>query len=130
MVKYHGARLTSTYAAIADPTRRAILRRLAGGEASISELAAPFEMTLPAISKHLRVLEDAGLLARRKEGRSWHCRLVAGPLQDAKQWLDFYEKFWTSQIDSANSYLRELQQQAPKPAAKAAVTTNRTRKKK
>ncbi len=108
MVKYHGIRLNHTFSVLADPTRRAILRRLASGEATISELAEPYQMSLPAISKHLRVMEDAGLLQRRKEGRSWRCRLVAEPLKEALEHLTFYQRFWSGQLDSVAEYLAEL----------------------
>jgi DNA-binding transcriptional ArsR family regulator len=107
MVNYSTASLDSTFAALADPTRRAILARLAQGEATVTELAAPFQVSLPAISKHLRVLEQAGLLAREKEGRMHRCRLVAQPMQHAATWLTNYQQFWAGQFDSLANYLEE-----------------------
>jgi DNA-binding transcriptional ArsR family regulator len=101
--------LNITFAALADPTRRAILARLASGEASVTELAEPFEMSLPAISKHLKVLERAGLIARGREAQWRPCRLAAGPLKDASDWLDHYRRFWDESFDRLEEYLRELQ---------------------
>jgi DNA-binding transcriptional ArsR family regulator len=101
--------LNITFAALADPTRRAILARLASGEASVTELAEPFEMSLPAISKHLKVLERAGLIARGREAQWRPCRLAAGPLKDAADWLDHYRRFWDETFDRLEDYLRELQ---------------------
>src|ERR1700745_1657694 len=101
--------LTSTFAAPGDPPRRAILARLASGEASVTELAEPFEMSLPAISKHLKVLERAGLIARGREAQWRPCRLAAGPLKDASDWLDHYRRFWDETFDRLEDYLRELQ---------------------
>ena len=103
-------RLSSTFAALADPTRRAILARLAGGEASVTELAKPFEMSLPAVSKHLKVLERAGLIARGREAQWRPCRLEARPLKDADEWLERYRQHWEESFDRLNDYLRELQQ--------------------
>jgi DNA-binding transcriptional ArsR family regulator len=101
--------LDSTFAALADPTRRAILTRLASGEASVTELAAPFEMTLPAVSKHLKVLERAGLIARSRDAQWRPCRLKAAPLRDAAAWVDHYRQFWEESFDRLDDYLRELQ---------------------
>ena len=101
--------LNITFAALADPTRRAILARLASGEASVTELAEPFQMSLPAISKHLKVLERAGLIARGREAQWRPCRLAAGPLKDASDWLDHYRRFWDESFDRLEDYLRELQ---------------------
>jgi DNA-binding transcriptional ArsR family regulator len=101
--------LNITFAALADPTRRAILARLASGEASVTELAEPFEMSLPAISKHLKVLERAGLIARGREAQWRPCRLAAGPLKDAANWLEHYRRFWDESFDRLEDYLRELQ---------------------
>lgn len=98
MVKYSPARLDDTFFALADPIRRAILARLAHGELSVSELAQPFDVSLPAISKHLRVLERAGLLAGVRDGRVYRCRLAAGPLRDAAEWIDRYRGFWERQF--------------------------------
>src|SRR5471032_3208684 len=92
-------RLNATFAALADPTRRAILARLSTGEASVTELAEPFEMSLPAISKHLKVLEKAGLIARGREAQWRPCRLEAGPLRDAAGWLENYRRFWEGSLD-------------------------------
>jgi DNA-binding transcriptional ArsR family regulator len=102
-------RLTSTFAALADPTRRAILARLVAGEASVSELAEPFEMSLPAVSKHLKVLERAGLIRRGREAQWRPCRLTAGPLKDVADWVEHYRRFWTESFDRLDIYLRELQ---------------------
>src|SRR5690242_1602104 len=102
-------RLDATFAALADPTRRAILARLARGEASVTELAAPFDMSLPAISKHLKVLERAGLIARSRDAQSRPCRLQARPLEQAAQWLERYRAFWEESFDRLDDYLRELQ---------------------
>src|SRR6187549_3759719 len=96
--------LSTTFGALADPTRRAILARLARGEATVTELAQPFQVSLPAISKHLRVLEAAGLLARQKQGRIHRCRLVAAPLHDAAQWLLFHERLWEGTFDSLAAF--------------------------
>jgi DNA-binding transcriptional ArsR family regulator len=93
----HEAVLSDTFAALADPTRRAILARLRAGEASVGELAHPFRMSLPAISKHLRVLERAGLLERRRQGRRRRCRLVARPMREAAAWINRYRRFWEQQ---------------------------------
>src|SRR5574341_865943 len=101
--------ISTTFAALADPTRRAILARLAGGAASVTELAAPFEMTLPAVSKHLKVLERAGLITRGREAQWRPCRLQAGPLKDADDWLENYRRYWEESFDRLDDYLRELQ---------------------
>ena len=101
--------LSTTYAALADPTRRAILARLAAGEATVGELAEPFPMSLPAVSKHLKVLERAGLIARGRKAQWRPCRLEAGPLRDAAQWLDHYRRFWDDSFDRLDEYLGELQ---------------------
>lgn len=102
-------RLSATFAALSDPTRRAILARLASGETSVTKLAAPFEMSLPAISKHLKVLERAGLVARGREAQWRPCRLEAGPLKDAADFLEHYRRFWEESFDRLEDYLRELQ---------------------
>ena len=107
-------RLSTTFAALADPTRRAILARLAAGEASVTELAAPFEMSLPAISKHLKVLQRAGLIARGREAQWRPCRLKAGPLKDAAEWLEHYRRFWEQSFDRLDDYLRKLQRKEKK----------------
>src|SRR6478672_2391145 len=97
--------LSSTFAALSDPTRRAILARLASGETSVTELAEPFAMSLPAISKHLKVLERAGLIARGREAQWRPCRLEAGPLKDAADWLEEYRRFWDESFDRLDEYL-------------------------
>jgi DNA-binding transcriptional ArsR family regulator len=108
-------RLSATFAALADPTRRAILARVATGETSVSELARPFDMSLPAISKHLKVLERAGLIARGREAQWRPCRLKAEPLQDAARWIDDYRRHWEHRLDRLDAYLHEPQ---PKGRAK------------
>ena len=102
-------RLTATFAALADPTRRAILARLASGETSVTELARPFDMTLPAVSKHLKVLERAGLIARTREAQWRPCRLEATPLREVFDWVEHYRRFWEASFDRLDEYLRELQ---------------------
>ena len=102
-------RLSTTFAALADPTRRAILARLAAGERSVSELAAPFEMSLPAVSKHLKVLESAGLISRGRDAQWRPCRLEAAPLKDISNWVERYRKFWEESFDRLDAYLREIQ---------------------
>ena len=101
--------LSTTYAALADPTRRAILARLAVGEATVGELAEPFTMSLPAVSKHLKVLERAGLIARGRKAQWRPCRIEAGPLKDAAQWLEHYRRFWDDSFDRLEEYLEKLQ---------------------
>jgi DNA-binding transcriptional ArsR family regulator len=101
--------LDRTFSALADPTRRAILGRLANGEASVTELAAPFDMTLPAISKHLKVLERAGLITRTRRAQWRPCRLEPAPLKDASDWLEEYRRLWEERLDRLDGYLRELQ---------------------
>ena len=105
--------LNGTFAALADPTRRAILARLAGGRASVSQLAVPFDISLPAVLKHLRVLEQAGLIVRTKEGRVSRCRLAAGPLKDAAEWIAFYRQFWERQLDALAQHLAERPEEEP-----------------
>jgi DNA-binding transcriptional ArsR family regulator len=101
-------RLTTTFAALADPTRRAMLARLASGECTVTELAAPFRMSLPAISKHLRVLERAGLVSRRREAQLRPVRLEAAPLRDVAEWAERYRAIWEGRLDRLDSYLQEL----------------------
>jgi DNA-binding transcriptional ArsR family regulator len=103
-------RLSATFAALADPTRRAILARLASGEASVTELAEPFEMSMPAISKHLKVLERAGLIARGREAQWRPCRLQAGPLQGVAGWVEHYRRFWDRSFKRLDQYLIELRE--------------------
>jgi len=104
--------LSSTFAALADPTRRAILARLSSGEAPVTELAKPFEMSMPAISKHLKVLERAGLIARSREAQWRPCRLEAGRLKEVADWVEHYRRFWEQSFDRLDDYLRELKAQA------------------
>jgi DNA-binding transcriptional ArsR family regulator len=111
-------RLSTTFAALADPTRRAILARLVSGEVSVTDLAEPFEMSLPAVSKHLKVLERAGLIARGREAQWRPCRLEAGPLKDAADWLEHYRRFWEQSFDRLDDYLRELQRKEKKNGSK------------
>jgi DNA-binding transcriptional ArsR family regulator len=103
-------RLTVTFAALADPTRRAILGRLAGGERSVTELAAPFRMSMPAVSKHLKVLERAGLIERSRNAQWRPCRLKAKPLREVADWVEHYRRFWDESFDRLDDYLRELQE--------------------
>jgi len=100
--------LSSTFAALADPTRRAILARLALGETSVTEIARPFEMSMPAVSKHLKVLERAGLIARGREAQWRPCRLDAGPLKDAASWIEEYRRFWTPYVDALERHLDRM----------------------
>ena len=102
-------RLSATFAALADPTRRAILARLASGETSVLEIAEPFDMSLPAVSKHLKVLERAGLIERGREAQWRPCRLQANPLKGVADWVEFYRRFWEESLDKLGSYLEELQ---------------------
>lgn len=100
--------LSTTFSALADPTRRAILARLALGETTVTELARPFEMSMPAVTKHLKVLERAGLIARGREAQWRPCRLEAGPLRDVAGWVEHYRQFWEQSFDRLDDYLREL----------------------
>jgi len=111
-------RLTTTFAALADPTRRAILARLGSGEVSVTELAQPFEMSLPAVSKHLKVLERAGLIARGRDAQWRPCRLEAGPLRDVADWVEHYRRFWTESFDRLDDYLREIQRKPQREGPK------------
>jgi DNA-binding transcriptional ArsR family regulator len=106
--------LTSTFSALADPTRRAILARLSKGEMSVTDLAAPFNMSLPGVSKHLKVLEKAGLIARGREAQWRPCRLNAEPLKDVADWVDHYRKFWQESFDRLDVYLKEVQSKEKK----------------
>ena len=105
--------LNATFSALADPTRRAILMRLSRGETSVTELARPFKMTLPGISKHLKVLERARLIARGREAQWRPCRLDAGPLRDVADWLEQYRRFWDASLDRLGDYLTQLQKGDP-----------------
>lgn len=102
-------RLSTTLAALADPTRRAILSRLASGEATVTELAAPFAMSLPAVSRHLKVLEHAGLITRGREAQWRPCRLEAKPLRDVADWIERYRRHWEARFDQLDVYLAEVQ---------------------
>lgn len=110
--------LDATFAALADPTRRAILARLASGAASVMELAEPFDMSQPAISKHLKVLERAGLIARGREAQWRPCRLQAAPLKDVSDWVDRYREMWTKRLDRLDDYLKELTRKEQKHGRK------------
>ena len=114
MVKYQSDGLNEIFGALADPTRRAILARLALGETSVGELAEPFEMSLPAVSKHLGVLETAGLVQREKQGRVRRCQLDGRPLEAAATWIEHYRQFWETRLDSLARYLEETQSQKNK----------------
>jgi DNA-binding transcriptional ArsR family regulator len=102
-------RLSATFAALADPTRRAIVARLASGERSVNELAEPFDMSLPAISKHLKVLERAGLITRGRDAQRRPCRLAPGALKAVDHWLERYRQLWTDRFDRLDEYLRDVQ---------------------
>ena len=108
--------LSAVFSALADPTRRAILARLASGSASVTELAMPFEMSLPAVSKHLKVLERAGLIARGREAQWRPCRLEVAPLREAASWLDEYRQLWDGRLDRLDAYLTAIQQEEPHDA--------------
>jgi DNA-binding transcriptional ArsR family regulator len=110
--------LSTTFAALADPTRRAILARLVSGEVSVTELAEPFDMSLPAISKHLKVLERAGLIARGREAQWRPCQLEAAPLKGVADWAEDYRRFWEASFDRLGDYLRELKKAKPQKGRK------------
>jgi DNA-binding transcriptional ArsR family regulator len=112
--------LSATFSALADPTRRAILARLASGEISVTKLAEPFEMSMPAISKHLKVLERAGLIARGREAQWRPCRLEAGPLKEVSSWVENYRQFWEESFDRLDVYLAELKKNESKEKKKNA----------
>ncbi len=112
-------RLSQTFAALADPTRRAILAKLMAGATSVTELAAPHDMSLPAISKHLRVLESSGLIARGREAQWRPCRLQARPLKEAVDWLEGYRRFWEESFDRLDDYLQEIQKKEKKHGRKS-----------
>jgi len=121
-------RLSLTFSALADPTRRAILARLATGSASVNEIAAPFSMSLPAISKHLKVLERAQLIARGKEAQWRPCELKAEPLREADAWIEQYRQMWEERFDRLDAYLMELQAKSAEGKA-ASVKTSKAKKK-
>jgi DNA-binding transcriptional ArsR family regulator len=122
MQQLNSQQLDATFAALADPTRRAILARLAAGEASVNELVEPFDMSQPAISKHLRVLERAGLISRTRDAQRRPCRLEAKPLAVADEWLERYREFWEASFDRLDSLLEGMK------AQKKSVTTRRIRR--
>jgi len=117
--------LSTTFSALADPTRRAILARLSRGETSVTELAEPFEMSLPAVTKHLKVLERAGLISRGKQAQWRPCRLEAAPLRDVSGWVEQYRQHWEESLDRLEEYLREIQ-----ASPKTKRSRSRARKKK
>jgi DNA-binding transcriptional ArsR family regulator len=120
--------LSNTFAALADPTRRAILARLAAGEAAVTELAEPFDMSLPAVSKHLKVLERAGLIARSRDAQWRPCHLEPAPLKEAADWIAHYKKFWEESFDRLDDYLRELKKKEKEKEKKHGSSGNRSRK--
>jgi DNA-binding transcriptional ArsR family regulator len=121
--------LSSTFAALADPTRRAILARLAMGETSVTELARPFEMSMPAVSKHLKVLERAGLIARGREAQWRPCRLEAGPLKDIAAWIEAYRRFWAPYVDALERHLDCMEQDRIKQSTRTKSTPTRKKTK-
>lgn len=125
MVEHHDSRLDDVFHALADPTRRAMLRELADGERSVGELAAPFTMSLAAASKHIQVLERAGLVQRTVQGRTHRCRLDVQPMHAGLEWMRFYEQFWGSRLDALAAL---LEQDARRPAKKRSVTTSQGKK--
>lgn len=118
-------RLSTTFAALADPTRRAILARLAKGETSVTELAEPFDISMPAVTKHLKVLERAGLVARSRQAQWRPCRLDAGPLRDVAGWVEQYRAFWERNFDRLDAYLQELQASPDTPPTASTDTSPR-----
>lgn len=114
MVKYSQPLLDRTFAALADPTRRRILEHLAQGERCVTDLAKPYSMSLPAVSKHLRVLEKAGLVRRHRNGRVHRLNLEAAPMKEAAQWIEEYRRFWEESFDRLDEYLKELQSKEEK----------------
>jgi DNA-binding transcriptional ArsR family regulator len=131
MAKYYpasgSAPLDATFGALSDPTRRAILARLAHGEATVSELAEPFHVSLPAVSKHLRVLESAGLLEREIDGRIHRCRLALQPMKDAAAWIEKYRAFWENQFDALAKYLESTAEEKNAWPHHKAVRTSRSK---
>ena len=110
MIKYKSGDLDATFGALADPTRRRILEEVAKGRRRVTDLAAPFAMSLPAVSRHLRVLEDAGLLERSRRGREHHLGLVSAPIRDALRWMEQYRRFWEGSLDALAAYLEKTNQ--------------------
>jgi DNA-binding transcriptional ArsR family regulator len=121
--------LSTTFSALADPTRRAILARLAQGECSVNELAEPFAMSLPAVSKHLRVLERAGLIAQRREAQRRPCRIEAAPIKQVVDWADHYRQLWEQRFDRLEDYLTELQSNPKAPTKDKSNARNRRKQK-
>lgn len=119
--------ISNTFSALADPTRRAILARLALGETSVTELAEPFEMSMPAVSKHLRVLEHAGLIERGRQAQYRPCKLRAEPLQQAWGWIEDYRQFWEESFDRLDEYLKRLQSEKSRPKEKRHAGKKRKR---
>lgn len=127
MVKY-SAKLDATFAALSDPTRRAILARLARGDALVGKLAQPFDMSLPAFSKHLRVLQRAGLLSQDRQGRVRLCQLRPAPLRAAAVWIERYRRFWTRQLDALAEYFDEMEEDSPGESHSRKPKTRKRRK--
>ena len=121
--------LSTTFAALADPTRRAILARLASGETSVTELAAPFEMTTPAVTKHLKVLERAGLITRSRQAQWRPCQLNAAPLHQAADFIEQYRQFWEQSFDRLDAYLKTMQTPPQKPKIPKKITPKQKEKK-
>jgi DNA-binding transcriptional ArsR family regulator len=121
--------LSTTFSALADPTRRAILARLAQGECSVNELAEPFAMSLPAVSKHLRVLERAGLIAQRREAQRRPCRIEAAPIKQVVDWADHYRQLWEQRFDRLEDYLTELQSNPKAPTKDKSNASSRRKQK-
>ncbi len=117
---YNEAQLNAVFSALADPTRRRILELLRTGESRVTDLAKPFHMSLPAVSKHLKVLESAGLLSRRREGRSHHLRARPEPVREARKWMEAYVRFWEDQFDALDRFLSEHPTSPPAPDTEAA----------
>lgn len=109
MVNYYQAHLDKAFGALSHPIRRGILARLANGEATVTELARPYNVSAPAITKHMRILEEAGLLSRRRDGREHHCRLETRRMQEAERWLERYIQFWEGSLDRLDNYLQKMQ---------------------
>jgi DNA-binding transcriptional ArsR family regulator len=122
--------LSATFQALADPTRRAILARLARGETSVSELASPFKMSMPAVSKHLKVLEHAGLISRSRDAQMRPCKIEAQALKQADDWLEEYRRLWEQRLDRLEDYLKAVQIQAKTASAEAPKAANRKAKEK
>ena len=123
-------KLTTAFTALADPTRRAILDRLSRGEASVTELARPFRMSLPGVSKHLKVLERAGLISRSRDAQWRPCRLDPRPLKEAADWMERYRAFWEESFDRLDAYLREIQSKEDRSTQKKGKPRDRNKKRK